>query len=732
VSGTVQPGAGGPSRIESPPGDASAEGRVEAVLDGRVIGWAWRPEEPSERLEVVVVVDDREVATCVADGHRSSLAAAGIGDGAHAFGVELPASLGDRGSHTVRVLAGPESSALPAALAYAVNAGAHSPFAGTAFNPVDHQNGSDRHFLGGSAAAAVADPVRRRRRRVAPRRSPIAAARFDPRAWSASHATTAPYWLLAGGCGAYFLLFLYLTRHFGFFQDEFDFILNRRGWSPGALLAPVNQHLFVLPLIVYKLLFVTVGLRTHWPYQLPAFAMHIAAVVGVYVLASRRAGPWIALVPAALLLVLGAGFELELWAIGMSTLGSLAAGVWALVLLERRDRRGDLWASALIALSIASYSVGLFVAVAIGVELALTRWRRLWIVAVPLALYALWYAQYAQQGDILMSNIPLVPRYDAQVGAYGFAGLSGLSSRVFGHRPLIVGYPLLAAAVIWLVRQAIRRRRPSSLALIGIVAAVGFWTGTALARSQDHQPDVSRYVYPSAVLILVAAVGFLRPVRLRVRTGAAIALAGALIAVLGLQPLEDYSVDRTGTDAYIRTALGAAEVAGNAGDPAFAPDAHHIGFVTLGEYLKAVRDLGSPAYTTSEIALLPSDYQQMADGKLIDAERVDARQSTAAPPAGAACSQLRGATSAGMLEVAIDPGASAYVEAGPDTVRVWLRRISASFAAVPQQTLAPRSRARIDFPRDTWSSPWWLQLATSAGSPSSGKRPAATVCVQPS
>jgi hypothetical protein len=702
---------------------------VEAVLDGRVLGWAWRPDAPSERLDVIVVVDGHEVATCVADGHRSSLAAAGIGDGAHAFGVELPASLGDRDSHAIRVLAGPDRTALPAALAYAVNAGEDSSFAGTAFHPGDRQNGSEAEAP--RRASAVAVPDRRPPRPIAQRRWQIAPPRIDARAWWSSHApaaTTAPQWLLVGACAVYFLWFLYLTRHFGFFQDEFDFILNRRGWSPGALLAPVNQHLFLLPLVVYKLLFVTVGLRTHWPYQLPAFAMHIAAVAGVYVLASRRAGPWMALVPAGLLLVLGAGFELELWAIGMSTLGSLAAGVWALVFLERRDRRGDLGASALIVISIASYSVGLFLAVAIGIELALTRRRQLWVVGVPLALYALWYAYYGQ-GDILMSNIPRVPGYDAQVGAYGFAGLLGFSSRVFGHGPLIVGYPLLAAAVIMLVLQAVHRR-PPSLALIGTLSAVGFWTGTALARAQDHQPDVSRYVYPSAVFILVAAVGFLRPLRLRVRSAAAIAVAGGVIAVLGLQPLEDYSSDRTGVDTYIRTALGAAQVAGSAGDPSFPPDARHIRFVTLSAYLKAVRDLGSPAYTPSQIALLPSDYQQMADGKLMDAERIGAFQTSVAAPAAASCSQLLGATSTGMLEVGIDPGASAYVQAGSGTtVHVWLRRISASFAAVPQQTLAPGSSARIDFPRDTWSSPWWLRAGTSGASPASGKSPLATVCV---
>jgi hypothetical protein len=710
-------------------------------------------------LGVTIVIDDLPVASCVADGERASLAAAGIGDGVHGFGADLPASLADGQAHTVRVLAEPSRTPLPAALAYASRAEAESPFAGTTFLPADRRDGAPdqvapdvgpEETAAEAQAAAPAESVPTasapgaeaaqdaRAQDYAPRpaiHAPRAALQTAQRTlrrwWSSdlSHSTKAPRWLLAIGCAVYFLLFLYLTRNFGFFQDEYDYILNRRGWGPDALLAPVNQHLFLVPLLIYKVLFVTVGLHTMWPYQLPVFAMHIACVVGLYVLASRRAGPWIALVPAGLLLVLGAGFELELWAIGMSTLASLATAVWALVFLDRGDRRGDIWASALLTISIASYSIALFIAVSIALVLALTRWRRLWIVGIPLALYALWYAHYGQ-GDILWKNLPKVPGYDLHIAGYGFAGLAGFSSFVFEHSALVVGYPLLAAAVVWLVLQIVNGRPLPTLSLTAIVAAVGFWTGTALARAQDHQPDASRYVYPSAVLILVAAVGYLRWRRVSVRDAVLVAFAGVLIAGLGLKPLRAYSIDRTSVDARVRVALGAAELAVPAGDPNFVPDAHHLSYVTLGAYLNAVHDLGSPAFTLRQIKA--SGYQQLADATLIGAERIYARPTPKQPANGAGCSRLLGAAPAGLLEVRVDPGGSAYIETGSQApVRLWLRRFSPGFADLQQPTLAASSSTRLDFPRDQSSSRWWLQVGASQLFSGATVSRLATVCVSP-
>lgn len=90
------------------------EGRLEAVVDGRAVGWAWDPERPEEALEVEVLVDGEPVAGGCADVERSVLAEAGIGDGRYGFDVPLPERLAEEPEHTIRVTAGPEREEIAA------------------------------------------------------------------------------------------------------------------------------------------------------------------------------------------------------------------------------------------------------------------------------------------------------------------------------------------------------------------------------------------------------------------------------------------------------------------------------------------------------------------------------------------------------------------------------------------------------------------------------------------
>lgn len=69
---------------------ASLDGYVDAVTDGKVFGWAWDRERPTDRLEVTLTADGATVAVGLADQLRTDLAGSGIGDGAHAFALDLP------------------------------------------------------------------------------------------------------------------------------------------------------------------------------------------------------------------------------------------------------------------------------------------------------------------------------------------------------------------------------------------------------------------------------------------------------------------------------------------------------------------------------------------------------------------------------------------------------------------------------------------------------------------
>lgn len=64
-------------------------GRIDAVDGTRVYGWAWHPEGPRERLSVRIFDGDEQLAVIVADKPRIDLRRNGVGDGAHAFDIEL-------------------------------------------------------------------------------------------------------------------------------------------------------------------------------------------------------------------------------------------------------------------------------------------------------------------------------------------------------------------------------------------------------------------------------------------------------------------------------------------------------------------------------------------------------------------------------------------------------------------------------------------------------------------
>ncbi len=86
ASNSPQPAPAAPAA-----GEASAlAGRVDAVDNGQLFGWVWDRNRPEARLLVRVLLDGVEVATGIADKPRVDLRRNGIGDGHHAFTLDLP------------------------------------------------------------------------------------------------------------------------------------------------------------------------------------------------------------------------------------------------------------------------------------------------------------------------------------------------------------------------------------------------------------------------------------------------------------------------------------------------------------------------------------------------------------------------------------------------------------------------------------------------------------------
>lgn len=569
-----------------------------------------------------------------------------------------------------------------------------------------------------SPEAAVAEPRAAAAPRVALRRRP-----------SEATAAVLLLMLLIG------LLLMYAGRYLTFFYDEWTFVLTRRGGSIDTYLNPHNGHLSLFPVVVYKLLFATVGLRHYWPYRLVGVVLHLGCGWLLYVLARRRMGPLVAIVPTVLLLLLGTAYQDILWPFQIGYLGSIAGGLGALLLLDRpADRPApgrDGWAAALLVGSVLSSGVGLAFVVACGVLLVAQRepWRRLWIVAVPIVVYLIWYAGWGGGDQTSSDAVLAAPQYVADAAAGAVAGLAGLNDATWG--------PALALALLAVIVVEWRRRYPglgpSPMLLTAATGAVVFWVLAAIARATEAEPAASRYVYVGAVFILLAAS--------EVRLGAALRggwliFAGVLLlgALVGnISALRGGERGMRSVATAVRASLTATEVAAPVVSPGFSPAPDDAPQLNAAGYLAAVRDLGSPAYSVSQLQAAPESTRETADGVLVGAERLAATPTTALPAGGAGltveyaygghtsarggCQVLTPTSSLGSLGLRVYPGNALTVQpSGGPSVTVYARRFGDAFSGTPFATLSGGAPQAIRFPVDREPGlPWHIQVV--AGSP---------------
>lgn len=82
----MQPSSASPEPAEEA---AAVRGHLDVLTHACITGWAWDGEGRGEPVVVIVTAGERVVARALADQHRGDLAAAGIGDGRHAFELIL-------------------------------------------------------------------------------------------------------------------------------------------------------------------------------------------------------------------------------------------------------------------------------------------------------------------------------------------------------------------------------------------------------------------------------------------------------------------------------------------------------------------------------------------------------------------------------------------------------------------------------------------------------------------
>ena len=513
------------------------------------------------------------------------------------------------------------------------------------------------------------------------------------------------------------VLLLVLAGDVIFLRDEWAVVLDRRGFSAGTFLDPHVGHLALSVIAFYKLFLAIFGMTSPMPFHVGATVVYLVAGALLFVYARRRVGDWPALMAATVILFFGAGSVDLLSPFQIFFSGGIAAGLGALLALDREDPVGDVAACILLAVSMSFSEVGIAFTAGALVDVALgrrPRAGRLYVPLVPLALYGIWFLGWGHTGQcyLTLHNVGTTPAYvlDAVSAAIGsLAGLASASDALPTPTGQEWGTPLLVVAValaLWRVRRVGGVHRGVWMAL-----AIGgtFWVLAGLNYFPGRAPGNGRYIYPSAVFVLLIAIELARGVRLSLRATLAVGALAAIAVAGNLVFLKDGNTYYfKPADEQERGAVSALDIAGPL-NPSFVLNAS-VSPVTFfdidtASYLSAVRAWGSPGYTPAELATSPAASRLEADkvlGAILGLRLV---------PGGGTSSVCRTATAskAGSTGVSLGPGRTTLASLAGSPVVVALARFSDELP-VNAGTLSPASTASLTIPRDGASARWRLGL----------------------
>jgi hypothetical protein len=504
--------------------------------------------------------------------------------------------------------------------------------------------------------------------------------------------------------GSVFVLAAIVIMHAGrsttFTFDEWVFVTSRIGWRPHILLYPHNEHLSLLPVLVYKILFETVGINNYAVFRFVSVLFNLGCGAVLFVYVRRRLGPWIALGFAANLVLTAAGSWDTVWAFQIGFLGSLLTGVAALLLLDDRTRRSDIAACVLVCISLSSSSQGLVFAAAVLLETLLRpdRWRRLWVPAVPIVLYLAWYLKYGYSNLDLANGIPKIPNEILHGLSVGAAAATGMPTEYGG----VLAVALVAGVLYTLTRAGARLPRLLAAAALPIT----FWVIASLARA-SLPPDEPRYIYPTIVFLVVLtaeAFRLLLPASpIPIVLGAILGL-GALASASQLNPVGD---TLRGESYQAKARATTAELIG----PRIGPDYLIIPTpqVTTYLYYRAAHAYHSTiAIPAARIPTLPGAIRTDLDKALVEAIYPVPKPTTAPTPAG--CKSVPGTGKDTIVRL---PTRALYVSPGKAPVTLKFRRFSDTFVNGPA-AVAPGKPQVASFVPDRSTQPWIAAVSSTA------------------
>jgi hypothetical protein len=513
--------------------------------------------------------------------------------------------------------------------------------------------------------------------------------------------------------------------HLTYFQDSWEFLMNRRDPTSAALLEPHNEHIVLIPVAIDQLLLRIFGMGSMVPDLVVLIVLLLGTATLVFVYVRRRLGPWPALFAAVVLLFLGPAWQDLLWPFQSGFVGSALFGVAMLLALEAEDRRGDPWACAFLALSIGFSSLGLAFVAAAAVDVLRGHrrrgWRRSWVFAAPLLLYLVWYAGWGHEAanHVSSHNVLVSPRFVVEgltASLDSLLALATIADEAIGRSQW--GLPLLLVLVCLIGYAVARGRRVDPRVWPAAAAAAAFWFLAAFNEIPGREAYTSRYLYVGALFGILLLANLLAGIRF---PRWALPVAAALTAVIvgfNLVPLREGRDFFRAETKLTRADLGAIEIARRTVAPSFTlpPEISGSNFlneIEAGEYLQAVDEYGSPAYSPRDLSAAPEADRKQADLVLANALPLEIEAEAEPAPRSRRCVAVPGGVTAPALE--LGPGTT-FVELAPGQPgAIRLRRFASPEYPLSSEGILGGSTTRLVIPADLAPQPWRLRVEASQG-----------------
>jgi hypothetical protein len=304
---------------------------------------------------------------------------------------------------------------------------------------------------------------------------------------------------------------LYLTRDRWFNGDDWFFFFIPRS----AFFDPNTWgHWITLPILGYRTLWMTVGMREYWPYLLLVMIPHLAIAALLRAVMRRSgAGPWVSTIAASMLLFFGSGAPGIVMPIQSTFNLALAFGLAHLLLADHdggvdiRDYLGLAFGFAGLMCS----NIAIAMVAAVGLAVLVRRgWRVALLHTAPLAaIYLAWWLTFARSKNSLLTH-GASPPDDLRFVWNGITATFERLARNEGIGLLLIMLVIIGLVFAWQQAGAdARKQLAEPLALLAgavlFIASAGLIRASASLTSADNLDHyLPRYAYISAALVLPA------------------------------------------------------------------------------------------------------------------------------------------------------------------------------------------------------------------------------------